>query len=80
MPVKGAPFRAPDEAGEWLVLRDIPVNRGMLAVVGELRSLKIDSPLLLQAYALRIMDFAKLFENREIDPVSFPARIFHARG
>src|SRR5437899_2792282 len=59
MPSKPGAFRPPDEPGKWLVLSDIPINRGMLAVVGELRSIGI-SETLMQAYMMRIMDFAEV--------------------
>jgi hypothetical protein len=64
MPSKAGAFRPPDEPGRWLVLSDIPINRGMLAVVGELRSMNIKDELM-HAYMMRVMDFSQVFEHRE---------------
>lgn len=64
MPVDARPFRKPDEPGEWLVLSDIPINRGMMAAIGELRSIGIDGDEL-HAYLFRLMHFGEIFEHED---------------
>src|SRR5262245_22483445 len=51
-----------DGKGNSLVLKDIPINRGMLAVTAELRKMKIEPA---QAYMARLMHMYEIFAARE---------------
>ncbi|SFM64063.1 hypothetical protein [Rugamonas rubra] len=54
----------PPRAGPGLHLTDIPLNRGMLAVVGAMRKHR-DAPAALRATLSRLMHVDEIFEARE---------------
>lgn len=64
MPVEnpGAKPLVQDEKGRTYSLSDIPMNRGMLAVVGQLREMKVDNP---AAYTARLMHMGEIFQEKE---------------
>ena len=66
MPVaKPGLFRVPDGPEGGYVLTDIPINRGMMAVVGELSSMGIGGDLR-RAYMFRVLDFGQIFEHGDL--------------